>query len=80
MLSEISQSEKAIPYDFTYIWNLKNKINKQTKLKQNHRYRKQTDGCQREWVKKVKGLSTNWLIQNNHGGVKYSIGKIVNNI
>ena len=38
MLSEISQSEKDIPYDFTYIWNLKGQ-NKQTKQKQTHRYR-----------------------------------------
>lgn len=35
-LSEISQDrERQIPYDFTYIWNLKNK----TKQKQTHRYR-----------------------------------------
>ena len=26
-------------YDFTHMWNLKNKINKQTKQKQTHRYR-----------------------------------------
>ena len=33
------------------------------------------------WLKKVKGLgSTHWQIQNSHGDVKYSIGKIVNNI
>ena len=28
MLSEISQKERKIPYDFTYIWNLKNKQSK----------------------------------------------------
>ena len=43
-----------------YMWNVKNNINKQTKQKQTHRYREQTDGCQRRgglghWVKKVKG-------------------------
>ena len=27
MLSEISQSEKEIPYDFTHMWNLMNKLN-----------------------------------------------------
>ena len=27
---------------------------------------------------KVKGLSTNWLLQNSHGFVKYSIENIVN--
>ena len=30
------------------MWNLKNKLNEQTKLKQTHRYREQTHGCQRE--------------------------------
>ena len=33
------------------------------------------------WVKKAKGLrSTNWLLQNSHGDVKYRIRNIVNNI
>ena len=41
MLSEISQKERKIPYDFTYIWNLKNKA----KHKQKHRYKEQTSGC-----------------------------------
>ena len=27
MLSEIRQSERKIPYDFTHMWNLKNKLN-----------------------------------------------------
>ena len=36
-----------MPYDFIYIWNLKNRSNKQTKQKQTHRYKKQTDGYQR---------------------------------
>lgn len=26
-----SDKERQIPYDFTYIWNLKNKTNEQTK-------------------------------------------------
>ena len=39
--------ERNLPYDFTYMWNLKYRINKQTKPKQTHRYREQTDGCQR---------------------------------
>ena len=44
------------------------------------------DGCQmggwlEGWVKKVKELrSTNWLLQNSHGDVKYSLANIVNNI
>ena len=42
------------------MWTLKNKINEQTKT-QTHRYREQTDGCQRgrglrRWVKIVKGI------------------------
>lgn len=42
MLSEISQTEWQIPYDCTYMWNLKNSkwTNKQ---KQAHRYREQSD-------------------------------------
>ena len=42
------------------MWNLKNIRNEQTKLKQTHRHREQTDGCQRaggfgDWVKKGEG-------------------------
>ena len=49
MLSEISQSQ--IPYNFTYVWTLKHKINGQTKQKQTHRYKEQqTDGFQRGGV------------------------------
>ena len=74
--------EKQVPYDLTRI---ENKINEQTKLKQTHRYIKQTDGCQREggWEAGWKGeglRSTNWYLQNSPGDVKYSIGNIVNNI
>ena len=30
-----------------------------------------------EWAEKVRGLrSTNWLLQNGHGDVKYSTGNI----
>ena len=29
MLSEIRQSEKEIPYDFTQMWNLRNKMKEQ---------------------------------------------------
>ena len=45
MPSEISQSEKEKYHDFTYRWNLKNKINKQNRNKL--KIQKQTDGCQR---------------------------------
>ena len=62
------------------------KQNKQTKQRQIHRYREQTDGCHRGGVirglvKKVKELrTTNWSLQNGHEEVKCSIGSIVNNI
>ena len=32
-----SDSEKQIPYDFTYMWNLRNKTNQQ--IKQKHTYK-----------------------------------------
>ena len=41
-----SVRERQIPYHFTYMWNLMNK-NKNNKKKQIHRYREQTDSCQR---------------------------------
>ena len=62
------------------------KQNKQAELKQTHRYRKQFDSCRMrggmgKWVEKVKRVrSTNWLLQNSHRDIKYSIGNIVNNI
>ena len=50
MLTEISQTERQILYNLTYMWNLKNKTNK-TKWNcfhfVTHRYREQTGGCQR---------------------------------
>ena len=41
-----SDREIQMPYNFTYMWSLKKKINEQTKGKQSHRYREQSDGCQ----------------------------------
>ena len=68
------------------MWNLNN-INEQRKLKQTHRHREQTGGCQRErglgdWGGKVKRLrSTDWYLQNSHGEVsKLTIGNTVNDI
>ena len=40
-----SEREGKIPYDITYMWNLK--CNTNVKEKQTHRYREQTSGCQR---------------------------------
>ena len=34
-----SVRERHIPYDFTYVWNLKNKINEQTKQRLTHKSR-----------------------------------------
>ena len=68
------------------MWNLKNKINEQTKQKQTYRYREQTGGCQmggmrEDWMKKVKRLrSTKWQLQNSHGDVKYSVENTVINV
>ena len=45
MVSEISQ--RKIPYDFIYMWNLKT-TNEKTEQKQAHKYREQIGGCQRE--------------------------------
>ena len=41
-----SDKERQIACDFTYMCNLKNIINEQTKQRQTHRYREQIDGCQ----------------------------------
>ena len=60
-----SDQERQIPYDFT-MRNLKSKIKYKQNRKKTHKYREQTDDCQRivglgHWVNKVKGLgSTNW--------------------
>ena len=41
-----SEREKQIPYDITYMWNLKyDTMNLSMKQKQTHRHREQTCGC-----------------------------------
>lgn len=37
LLSELSQTERKVPYDLTFMWNLKNKTNGQTEQKQTYR-------------------------------------------
>ena len=32
MLNEVSDRERQISYGFTYVWNLKNKLNEQNKM------------------------------------------------
>ena len=59
--------------------NIKNKYSKQEEQRQNHGYREGFDGCQFRgrsggMGEEVRGLrSTNWLLQNSHGDVQYSI-------
>ena len=54
MLSEISQTERQTLYDFTYMWNLKNKTNEQTEQNRKaHRYK------EKNW----------WLPEEGWGGV-----------
>ena len=61
MLSGVHQIEKDKYHDFTYMWNLEKKIQKQT-----HRNGEHFDGCQMggelgRWVKRGNGSkSTNW--------------------
>ena len=65
------------------MWNLRNKINEQTKQKQTHRYREKTGDCQMgsgvgglgekgEEIKKHK-----LVVKNSHKDVTYSTGNIV---
>ena len=60
--------------------NLKNKLSKQAKQKQNHRYGDhlevyQLGGARWRMKEKVQGLRrTNWHIQNRQGDIKNSIG------
>ena len=42
-----SDSERQIPYDLTYKWNLNNKTNKWAKYKHRHGNKEQTDSNQR---------------------------------
>ena len=55
-----NKSERQIPYDITYMWNLKYNTNQHIyETKQTHRYREQICGCQGEgWV--GEGRNGNW--------------------
>ena len=46
VLNKISQIEKQMPGDFTYMWNLKIKINEQAEQKHTNRLKKHFDRCQ----------------------------------
>ena len=39
----------AFEGDFTYMWNLKTKINEKEEQKQTYKYREHFDGCRWEW-------------------------------
>ena len=53
----MSDRERQISYDITYMWNLiYDKMNLFTKQKQTHRYREETCGCQ-----KGEGLGEGWI-------------------
>ena len=61
-LNEISQTERQMPHDFTYMWNIKNQINKQQRNRlidaENKLMVARGEESWRGWV---KGLwSTNW--------------------
>ena len=49
ILSEVSQKEKQIPYDITYIWNLIYGTNETFHRKEAHGFGEQTCGCQEGW-------------------------------
>ena len=46
ILSEVSQKEKDVPYDITYIWNLIYGTNEPFHRKENHGLGEKTCGCQ----------------------------------
>ena len=48
-------SERQIPYDITYKWNLINKTNKQAICNQRHWNKEQTDSNQREEGRGIMG-------------------------
>ena len=60
-----SDGERKTLYDFTYVWNIKNK---QTKQKETHRCREQSSGYHRgrgSWEKWVKGVNSMMMNRNN---------------
>lgn len=81
-----SDRERQTPYDFTYMHDVKNKINDQTKPKQSQRHRYQAGDRQREGgfgelggkgegIKKCKLVVTRGLWD-----MKYGIGSRVKNM
>ena len=76
-----SHRERQTLYDFTYMWNLKNKMNKRAKQKQTQLQRTHwwlPDGRLGRLSEKGEEINTNWQLQNSHRAAKYSIGHVVN--
>ena len=77
-----SDRETQMPYVFTYMWNLKNKINEQVEQKQSDWYRENFDSChigglaveevgeKGEEVKKYKLAvrKQSWVCKEQHEG------------
>ena len=80
-----SDRERKIPYNLTCTWNIKNKINEQTKQTQTYRYRQHFDGIRQQGVgemgKKEEGTKKYELVVIKLSwNIKYSLGNIVSNI
>ena len=64
----LSEREGQIPYDSTYMWNLKYDTNELiSKQKETHRHREQTCSCQGEaglWERWVESLESAYV--NNY--------------
>ena len=83
VLSQMSDRERQMPQDVTYMWSLKNKLTKQAEQNR-HRFRQHFDSCCMGGVavigEKGEGIKKyNWGLQSIRGGVKYSVGSTVNN-
>ena len=74
-----------MPYDFAYMWNLRDKVSEQTRQEQTTDTENRPMVARGEgvwgWVEKVRGLrSTSWQLRNSHEDVKRSTGNTVNDV
>ena len=61
-----SERERQIPYDITYMWNLKYDTNERIyETKNSHKYREQTCGCQGGGVVGEGGTGSLGLVDAN---------------
>ena len=63
MVSEMSVTGRLITYDFTYVWNLKGKINKETE-------KKILDTWKNWWLPDRRGVRG---LGENGEGIKYTL-------